>query len=72
MSSVSDRSKLLSAMMQAADRLLSAGQMQDALVVLASESIIRAHFESHKAVPKEPLQNAVIGHIPQCGVGAVS
>jgi len=46
MSSRHNLTKMFSGIERAAGSLLSAGQTQDAMVLLASESILRAHFET--------------------------
>jgi hypothetical protein len=53
MSSISDVSLMLAAMKRATESLLSAGQREDAAVIKASESIIRAYFAKY-FFPVEP------------------
>jgi hypothetical protein len=47
-------SKMFAGMELVAGNLLSAGQTQDALVLLASESILRAHFRD-RLVGERPV-----------------
>jgi hypothetical protein len=47
MSNMNDLLTMFSAMERVADSLLSAGQTNDAMVVLASEDIMRAHLEKY-------------------------
>jgi hypothetical protein len=59
MSSISDISQMLSAMKRATESLLSAGQREDASVIEASESIIRAYFAKYFS-PVEPAMSSAL------------
>jgi len=56
MSSISDILQMLSAMKKATTSLVTAGLQEDASVVAASESIMRAHFAKYfSSVEREVL-----------------